>query len=115
MKTTAEWFKAALIRMVKTAAQTALSLMTIGQMVSDIDWKTVLSVSIVAAVYSFLTSIVTGLPEVGSDGTVQIESTGNVSGIDIDLNGEDIIKKKLVKLRVNELEEPEENTYQGKH
>lgn len=115
MKTTLDWFKAAMIRMIKTAAQTALSLMTIGQMVSDIDWKTVLSVSLVAAVYSLLTSIVTGLPEVGSDGTVQIGASGDISGIDIDLTADDIAKKKLVKLKVNELEDITSSTYEGKH
>ncbi len=108
---TAMWFKAALIRMVRTAAQTALSLMTIGQMVSDIDWKTVLSVSIVAAVYSFLTSIVTDLPEVGSDGTVHLEGDGEVGAIDIVLTNDDMAKKKLVKLNVDKGEEQ----YQGKH
>lgn len=60
---TIEWFKKAGVRAVKTMAQTALSLITIGQVVSDIDWVTVTSASVVAGVYSILTSIA-GIPEV---------------------------------------------------
>lgn len=62
---TAEWFKAAAIRAIKTAAQTALGLITVGAAVSDIDWVQVASVSAVAAIYSLLTSVA-GLPEVGA-------------------------------------------------
>lgn len=57
-----KWFKAAGIRAVKTMAQTALSLFTVGQMVSEVDWTLVVSSAIVAGVYSMLTSIA-GLPE----------------------------------------------------
>lgn len=57
------WLKAAGIRAVKTSAQTALSLVTIGQAVSDVSWLQVLSVSVVAGVISILTSLA-GLPEV---------------------------------------------------
>lgn len=65
---TAEWFKAAAIRAIKTAAQTALGLITVGAAVSDIDWVQVASVSAVAAIYSLLTSVA-GLPEVGATDT----------------------------------------------
>ena len=57
------WFKCAGIRAVKTFAQTALSMLTIGQAVIDINWMNVLSVSAVAALISILTSVA-GLPEV---------------------------------------------------
>lgn len=60
---TKKWFKAAGIRAIKTAAQTALSLFTVGQVVSEIDWIVVGSASLVAGAYSMLTSIA-GLPEV---------------------------------------------------
>lgn len=55
--------KAALIRALKTVAQTALSMITIGQTVSEVDWLTIASVSVVAGIYSILTSLATGLPE----------------------------------------------------
>ena len=60
---TMEWIRAAAIRAVKTFAQTALSMLTIGQAVIDVNWMNVLSVSAVAALISVLTSIA-GLPEV---------------------------------------------------
>ena len=58
-----KWFKAAGIRSVKTMAQTAVSMLTVGQAVLDVNWVNVLSVSAVAGVISVLTSIA-GLPEV---------------------------------------------------
>lgn len=58
-----EWFKAAGIRAVKTMAQTAVSMLTVGQAVLDVNWINVLSVSFVAGVISMLTSVA-GLPEV---------------------------------------------------
>ena len=58
-----KWFKAAFIRALKTMAQTAVSLLTVGQALLDINWLSVLSVSLVAGVISILTSVA-GLPEV---------------------------------------------------
>ena len=52
------WLKAAGIRAVKTMAQTALSLFTIGQAVTDISWTSLVSISLVSGLYSILTSIV---------------------------------------------------------
>ena len=46
------------IRAVKTMAQTALSLFTIGQAVADVSWASVISISLVSGLYSVLTSIV---------------------------------------------------------
>ena len=57
-----KWIKAAGIRALKTFAQTALSLITVGAAISDVDWLYVLSCAAVALVYSLLTSIA-GLPE----------------------------------------------------
>ena len=56
------WLKAAGIRAIKTVAQTALSLFSVGQVLSDVDWVLVVSASIVAGIYSLLTSVA-GLPE----------------------------------------------------
>jgi len=60
---TLEWFKAALVRAIKTMAQTALGMITVGMAASEIQWVYVGSVSLVAGIYSMLTSIA-GLPEV---------------------------------------------------
>ena len=57
------WWKAALVRAVKTFAQTSASLVTVGAVMSEIDWRVVLSSALVAGIYSMLMSIA-GLPEV---------------------------------------------------
>lgn len=58
-----KWIKAAGVRSVKTMAQTAVSMITVGQAVIDVNWIAVLSVSATAGIISVLTSIA-GLPEV---------------------------------------------------
>ena len=60
------WFKAAGIRALKTFCQTAVSMLTVGQALLDINWVHILSVSAVASIISILTSIA-GLPEVDED------------------------------------------------
>lgn len=57
-----KWFKAAGIRAIKTFAQTFASMLTVGAALSEINWKSVLSVSLVALIYSLVTSLA-GLPE----------------------------------------------------
>ena len=59
-----KWAIAALIRAIRTFAQTAVSMIAVGAAFSEIDWHRVLSVSGVAFVLSILTSLATGLPEV---------------------------------------------------
>ncbi len=58
-----EWAKAALIRAVKTFAQTFAGCITVGAAVSEVDWLLALSVSGVSFVLSMMTSL-GGLPEV---------------------------------------------------
>lgn len=57
------WLKAALVRAIKTVAQTAVSLIGVGSVMSDINWAMVGSASVLAGILSILTSIA-GLPEV---------------------------------------------------
>ena len=57
-----EWALAALIRAVRTFAQTFASMIAVGAAFSEIDWLRALSVSGVAFVLSILTSLA-GLPE----------------------------------------------------
>jgi hypothetical protein len=59
-----EWLKAAGIRAIKTIAQTAVAMIGTSVMISDVDWISVLSASLLAGILSILTSIITGLPEV---------------------------------------------------
>lgn len=58
------WWKAAIIRAIKTIAQTAVGMITVGAAISEINWLHILSVSLVAGLVSLLTSIATDLPEV---------------------------------------------------
>ena len=68
MKNWKEFLIAALIRAVRTFAQTAVSMIAVGAAFSEVDWLRALSVSGVAFVLSMLTSLATGLPEVGPAG-----------------------------------------------
>lgn len=74
MKFTKIFIKSALIRALKTAAQVALGMFTVGQMCSEVDWLKILSVAGVSAIYSILTSIATGLPESKVDGSLIMSS-----------------------------------------
>lgn len=58
-----QWFKAAGIRALKTVCQTAVALIGTTLVISDVDWITVASASVLAGILSLLTSIA-GLPEV---------------------------------------------------
>lgn len=57
--------KAAAIRAVRTVAQTAVATIGTSAVMSSVDWKMVISASLLAGILSVLTSIATGLPEVG--------------------------------------------------
>ena len=60
-----EFIIAALIRAARTFAQTFVGFCAVGAALEEIQWLRALSVSGAAAVLSILTSIATGLPEVG--------------------------------------------------
>ena len=62
-----KWLKAAGVRSIKTLAQTAVGTIGAAAMISSVDWKVVVSASLLAGVVSMLTSIA-GLPEVESEG-----------------------------------------------
>lgn len=58
-----EFIKAALIRAIRTVAQTAIATIGTTAVIEDVNWVLVLSASALAGILSILTSIVTGLPE----------------------------------------------------
>lgn len=59
----AKWLKAAAVRAVKTVAQTAVATIGTSAILSAVDWKVVISASLLAGILSLLTSVA-GLPEV---------------------------------------------------
>lgn len=58
------FIRASIIRMIRTICQTAVATIGSAAVLSDVDWKIVISASLLAGVLSILTSIATGLPEV---------------------------------------------------
>ena len=59
-----KFLRAAILRAIRTFAQTLASVITVGAMWSEVQWLPALSAAGVASVYSILMSIATGLPEV---------------------------------------------------
>lgn len=59
-----DFWKAALIRAVRTVAQTALASISTAVVLEDVNFRYVISASVLAGILSILTSISTGLPEV---------------------------------------------------
>ena len=59
-----KWILAALIRAVRTFAQTFVGFIAVGAALEEVQWLRALSVSGAAFVLSILTSLATGLPEV---------------------------------------------------
>lgn len=57
------WTKAASVRAVKTLAQTAVATIGSSVVLSSVDWRMVVSASVLAGILSVLTSVA-GLPEV---------------------------------------------------
>lgn len=57
------WWDAAIVRAVKTVCQTAVGTIGASIMIESVDWKVVLSASLLAGLVSLLTSL-GGLPEV---------------------------------------------------
>lgn len=58
-----KWAIAALIRAIRTFAQSMVAMIGVGAAFNEVDWLKALSVSGVAFVLSILTSLATGLPE----------------------------------------------------
>lgn len=57
-----KWVRLAGIRAIKTVAQTAVALVGVGSVMSDINWVQVGSAALLAGILSMLTSVA-GIPE----------------------------------------------------
>lgn len=62
--TNKDFWRATLIRAIKTVCQTAVATIGTTAMIEDVNWALVLSASALAGILSILTSISAGLPEV---------------------------------------------------
>lgn len=62
---TKEWFKAAGVRAVKTIAQTFVATVGTAAVLSAVDWKVVVSASVLSGILSIANSVA-GIPEVES-------------------------------------------------
>lgn len=61
---TKDFWKAALIRAIKTVCQTAIATIGTAMVITDVNWMYVLSASALSGILSILTSLSVGLPEV---------------------------------------------------
>ena len=72
------WIHAALIRAIKTMAQTAVALIGTNAVgITSVDWLAVGSAALLAGVVSLLTSIA-GLPEVDSGDYIEVEEAKDI-------------------------------------
>ncbi len=62
---TKAWWRAALVRALKTVAQAAVGLIPAAASITDVDWRTVAGCALLAGLLSLLTSLA-GLPELDS-------------------------------------------------
>ena len=105
------FFQAALIRAIRTGIQSFLSLVTVGCGLFDVDWKTIISVSLMSMLVSFLSAIATGLPEVSVNaGSFVIDNTDpantrmhlQYSGVPEDLKPGDSVKFDVTEVNQND-------------
>lgn len=58
-----KFWKSAINRSIRTIAQTALATIGSAALLESVNWRVVVSASVLAGILSILTSIATGLPE----------------------------------------------------
>ena len=97
--------KKSLIRALYTFAETAAGMIVIGSTLAEVNWLHIASVSAVAAIISFLKSIIVGVPESGIvEGTITIDNSNTDDPkVDIDLGSldlEEIVNMKSVKMAI---------------
>lgn len=103
---TKEFFIAALIRAIKTAAQVMLSMITVGAAITSFDWLQILSITGTSFVYSILTSIVFGIPEGEFQGSLsfsksEYDEDGVVTPVlKIDVPGNELLNRNNVNIKV---------------
>lgn len=76
---TKDFWIAAGYRALRTFLQVILAVWTAGQLITEVDWKFLLMSAFSSAVYSLLTSILAGLPEVQlADTLYSLDNDGEI-------------------------------------
>lgn len=80
-----DFWVAAGVRAFRTFLQAILAVWTAGQLITEVDWRFVLLSAFSSAVYSLLTSILAGLPEVSyAESLYALENNPNEDVDDFD-------------------------------
>ena len=80
-----DFWVAAGVRAFRTFLQVILAVWTAGQLITEVDWRFVLLSAFSSAVYSLLTSILAGLPEVSyAESLYALENNPNEDVDDFD-------------------------------
>ena len=98
-----EWVKASLIRAARTVAQAAIAAIGTAVVMEEVVWLAVISNGVLAGIISLLMSI-SGLPEVGTDGELQIDvssSDADTYRLNLNVEPEELKNKKIFKLTVD--------------
>lgn len=78
-----QFWKATLIRCVRTFLTTILGVWSAGQIVTEIDWKATLLSAVSATIYILLVCIVGGLPEVEAPDELTEEEVENTHWVEL--------------------------------
>lgn len=103
---TKDFFIAALVRAVKTAAQVMLSMLTVGAAITSFNWVQITSIAATSFIYSILTSIVFGIPEGEYQGSLtfsrsEAKEDGAVTPVlKIDIPGDDLVERNKINIKV---------------
>ena len=84
-----DFIRAALVRALRTICQTAIATIGTAAVMSDVDWKVVVSASLLAGLLSILTSITTSLPEVQLQHSAYMDVDEPTDSCIIEEEGED--------------------------
>lgn len=86
-----------------TMLQVALSMITLGVAIYEIDWIHILSVAATAGVYSFIKSVVVGVPEAEQDGTLVVDDSDSEKTkwfLNVQTEPEEIYRKDYIRLKI---------------
>lgn len=92
----------ALKRALWTALQTMIAMIPVGARIQEVDWLDILSVCALAAILSFAKSIVVGMPEASTEGTMYIDTSSEDTDrylFDIDTL-EGLSEKNTIRLKI---------------